>query len=452
MIRVAILGCGMMGQEHVSYILKYKDSLSIDFLCDPHQSSIDTALSIIESSPASCSIPRIFSDEKELLQHVHDIDLLVIASPNYMHTPQILRWAQYDITILVEKPVAISEKQVSALKAALPNFRAKIWVAMEYRFIPAINKLLQLLPEVGEIKKVTIRENRYPFLSKVGEWNKDTEKSGDTLVEKCCHFFDLFRLITGQEMSSCVSKVHRGLLWDHYGYQDNEDNDVVPIIDSAYVLLDFVNPSRPEQPRKNSTMHSTLGCLELCMFAEGSRHQEEIIVTGMTGRIEAYLPENKVFLYQRPTPTGPWKDKSKPPPLGSFSEVVYDCSDLREVYDFADEIPEMHSGYHYCSTAIEWKYLIDAIKESEKGNPFVPKVSLDDGIKAVEMGISSMNNVTNEESRSKIAPVRAFSSQSSDNLLDLVLSPALATSHGHMKDAFMRVIDACDGEYKVNFD
>lgn len=112
----------------------------------------------------------------------------------------------------------------------------------------------------------------------------------------------------------------------------------------------------------------------------------------------------------------------------------------------------MHSGYHYCSTAIEWKYLIDAIKESEKGNLFVPKVSLDDGIKAVEMGISSMNNITNEESRSKIAPVRAFSSQSSENLLDLVLSPALATSHGHVKEAFMRVIDVCDGEYKVNFD
>jgi myo-inositol 2-dehydrogenase/D-chiro-inositol 1-dehydrogenase len=66
--------------------------------------------------------------------------------------------------------------------------------------------MLKLLPEVGDIKKVTIRENRYPFLSKVGEWNKDTEKSGDTLVEKCCHFFDLFRLIVGKEMSSCVSK------------------------------------------------------------------------------------------------------------------------------------------------------------------------------------------------------------------------------------------------------
>ena len=117
---------------------------------------------------------------------------------------QLLRWGQHNITILCEKPVAVSEKQVAALKAA--KLKANIWVAMEYRFIPAINKLIQLLPEVGEIKKVTIRENRYPFLSKIEEWNKDVQKSGDTLVEKCCHFFDLFRLISGQEMDSCVSK------------------------------------------------------------------------------------------------------------------------------------------------------------------------------------------------------------------------------------------------------
>ena len=87
--------------------------------------------------------------------------------------------------------------------------------------------------------------------------------------------------------------MHRGLLWDHYGYKERKDNEVVPIIDSAYVLLDFTsrngmlgNINASETLRKSSIHQSTLGCLELCMFAEGSRHQEEIVVTGMKGRIE----------------------------------------------------------------------------------------------------------------------------------------------------------------------
>jgi len=439
-VRIAILGCGMMGQEHISYINKYPD-LSIHFLCDPNKASRDTALSMVKTRD-DVKAPTVFDEEKQLLEHVNEIDLLVIASPNYTHTPQLLRWGHHDITILVEKPVAVSEKQVAALKAA--ELKAEIWVAMEYRFIPAINKLLQLLPEVGMIKKITIRENRYPFLSKIEEWNKDVNKSGDTLVEKCCHFFDLFRLIAGQEMDSCVSKVHRGLLWDHYGYQDHAHEEIVPIIDSAYVLLDFVPnegsvSGEPGVP-KRIVQQSTMGCLELCMFAEGSRHQEEIIVTGMKGRVEAYLPENKVFLYQRPTAQGLWRDKSKPPPQESFSEEIFDCSDLRQVYDFAEDIPEMHSGYHYCSTAIEWYHLIDAIKESGEGNPFVPKVSLDDGIKAVEMGMASMKNITNcGESGGKTTTVTAHSSKSSENLLNHVLR----TNGDNQTSQLMKAIDDC---------
>jgi len=75
---------------------------------------------------------------------------------------------------LVEKPIAISASQVAALQAAKQSgalLTNNIWVAMEYRYIPAIQKLIQLVPDVvGPIKCITIRENRFPFLTKVGEW------------------------------------------------------------------------------------------------------------------------------------------------------------------------------------------------------------------------------------------------------------------------------------------
>lgn len=91
------------------------------------------------------------------------------------------------------------------------------------------------------------------------------------------------------------------------------------------------------------------------------------------------------------------------------------------MYDFADSIPEMHSGYHYSSTAIEWKYLIDAIRDSrEGGQPFVPKVSLDDGIKAVEMGITSQANISNNgigRTAKVVSPAKAVREKSSEDLL-----------------------------------
>jgi myo-inositol 2-dehydrogenase/D-chiro-inositol 1-dehydrogenase len=47
----------------------------------------------------------------------------------------------------------------------------------------------------GGIRMLTIREHRFPFLPKVGDWNRFNRNTGGTLVEKCCHFFDLMRLI-----------------------------------------------------------------------------------------------------------------------------------------------------------------------------------------------------------------------------------------------------------------
>lgn len=181
-----------MGQEHISYIMGYGHDVRIDFLCDPHQPSLDEARRIMKEFASKGGDPLVaikqqrqdpvlLTDEQDLLDHHRDdIDLLVIASPNYLHTPTLLKWGQCDVTILVEKPVAVSEQQHDELLAASQSWKARLWVAMEYRYIPAIAKLLSLIPEIGDLKMVTIRENRYPFLHKIGKWNRDREKTGDT--------------------------------------------------------------------------------------------------------------------------------------------------------------------------------------------------------------------------------------------------------------------------------
>jgi myo-inositol 2-dehydrogenase / D-chiro-inositol 1-dehydrogenase len=105
----------------------------------------------------------LLQGEDELLNMAQGIDLLVIASPNHLHAATIQRWGHLDhITILCEKPIAVSQQQHDDLLfySTSPDFKARVWVAMEYRFIPAIAKLLSLLPTIGDLKMVTIRENR----------------------------------------------------------------------------------------------------------------------------------------------------------------------------------------------------------------------------------------------------------------------------------------------------
>jgi predicted dehydrogenase len=327
-------------------------------------------------------MPKIFDDEQDLLAHAVDIDLLVIATPNYMHTKTIQRWADHDVTILCEKPVAVSLDQRDQLIQMLQSsaLTARLWIAMEYRYIPAIAQLLHLLPTIGDIKMVTIRENRYPFLHKVGSWNRNSAFTGDTLVEKCCHFFDLFRLITGKEviLPKVKAMAQRGI---NYTDEMPPPEGQKPIIDAAYVMFPMKDADASQKAA------SLMGCLELCMYAEGSRHQEEIIVTATHGRLEAYLPENKVYAYYRPTQVE-WPDRSVPPPKSVVREQVYDCTNVNDIHGIESKIPT-HGGYHYSSTAVEWYQLLQAMHRYQDTGLWKPDVSLSDGLKAVEIGLQA---------------------------------------------------------------
>ena len=171
----------------------------------------------------------------------------------------------------------------------------------------------------------------------------------------------------------------------------DDTNEFVPIIDAAYVTLPF----------QSSDKVKAMGCLELCMYADGSRHQEEIIVTGTKGRLEAYLPENKVYSYQRPTHDG-WTNRSEPPPYDSIIRNVYDCSNVCEVHGIdshdgnSSPIPT-HGGYHYSSTAVEWYRLLEGMHEHQQNGVWKPLVSLQDGLRAVEIGLQATGSIVNND-------------------------------------------------------
>ena len=78
--------------------------------------------------------------------------------------------------------------------------KALVWVAQEYRYMPPVAEMVRMAHAgaVGQIHQVSIREHREPFYPKVGDWNRFTENTGGTLVEKCCHYFNLMDFVLGE--------------------------------------------------------------------------------------------------------------------------------------------------------------------------------------------------------------------------------------------------------------
>ena len=109
--------------------------------------------------------------------------------------------------------------------------------------MPPVARLAQEVHEqisTGAVTLLSIREHRFPFLVKVGDWNRFNRYTGGTLVEKCCHFFDLMNLIAQSPPERVMASGAQDV--NHLDeFYDGERSD---ILDNAYVIVEFANSMR----------------------------------------------------------------------------------------------------------------------------------------------------------------------------------------------------------------
>ncbi len=264
-VRYGVIGCGMMGREHIQNInLLTTGQVTVVF--DPVADLAESAATLAEGAHVAASL-------EELLAYP-DLDALVIVSPNYLHADQLRLIAKTrPLPVLCEKPLYTDPADAADIAALADAYPAPFWVAMEYRYMPPVAALIEQAEQAtGGIKMLTIREHRFPFLPKIGDWNRFNDKTGGTFVEKCCHFFDLMRFILKDEPVRVMATGGQG-----FNHLEERYNEEAPDIwDHGYVIIDFAKGAR--------------AMLELCMFAEGSRYQEEISAVGPKAKIEALVP------------------------------------------------------------------------------------------------------------------------------------------------------------------
>ncbi|UKA49394.1 Gfo/Idh/MocA family oxidoreductase [Arthrobacter sp. FW305-123] len=267
-IRYGLIGAGHMAREHVRNLALIPGS-RITAVSDPTPSSLE------ETSREIGYEVQTYSSHQDLLASGL-VDALVIASPNDTHLGILkdIFASGTNLPILVEKPVCTSAEQADELETLAAGYPAPIWVAMEYRYMPPVQEVIQAAHggKLGNIHMLSIVEHRFPFLHKVDAWNRFAERTGGTLVEKCCHFFDLMRLILQDE----PTRVFASGGHDVNHMDEVYDGRVSDMVDNAYVIVDFKGGRR--------------AMLELSMFAEGSKFQERISVVGDAAKIETLIP------------------------------------------------------------------------------------------------------------------------------------------------------------------
>ncbi len=341
-ISYAIVGAGMMGREHMRNLALLPNATLVA-LCDPDPESRN------QSSKLAAALkfePRVFGDLDTMLSTVTP-DAVIVATPNFTHFDIARRLLAEKVAILLEKPLCASPDDARRLASMAINHPRTFWVGMEYRFMPPVARYIERVhaEETGAPRMLYIREHRFPFLKKVGDWNRFNRNTGGTLVEKCCHFFDLMRVILRDEPVRVFASGGQ----DVNHLDELYDGERPDILDNAFVTVDFARGAR--------------AVLELCMFAEGSEQQTSIHTIGARGKIEVSIPSGEIIVSPR--------DRS-----GLSKEFVSVPADI------------LAAGDHHGATYHQLSAFQDCLLESRP-----PIVTALDGYRAVAMGAAAQQSI-----------------------------------------------------------
>jgi predicted dehydrogenase len=338
-VRYGVIGTGMMGIEHIEN-LNAIDGAEVTAISDPDPDSRKAG-----QIAGGIGDDAVFIDHKGLLSSGL-VDAVVLATPNFTHAGILDDIITSGVHVLAEKPLTTTVEDAQRLVEAVEDYPGVAWMGLEYRYKPPIARMIEEVRSgvVGAVRMIAIREHRFPFLVKVGNWNRFKENTGGTLVEKCCHFFDLMTLIADDE----PIRVYASGAQDVNHLDESYDGRRPDIIDNAFVIVDYRGGAR------------TL--LDLCMFAEGSRNEQELAVTGDTGKVEAFVPENLV-------------------------RISYRDGRPFEEFQVADE-RIAHEGLHEGSSYLEHLDFHEAIRANQP-----PKVTLYDGMLSVAIGVAANKSI-----------------------------------------------------------
>ncbi|HEY5110339.1 MAG TPA: Gfo/Idh/MocA family oxidoreductase [Acidimicrobiales bacterium] len=346
-VRYGIIGVGMMGLEHLRDLAAVPGA-AVTAVSDPHEGSRVGAVD--ESGRAGLPRPAVFVDHRDLLASGL-CDAVVVASPNMTHAAVLDDVLDAGLHVLVEKPLCTTVADCRRTIDKARDHPGVVWVGLEYRYMPPVAALIADVASggVGRVHMVAIREHRFPFLPKVGDWNRFNRNTGGTLVEKCCHFFDLMNLVSGGRPTRVLASGAQSV--NHI--DERYDGEQPDILDNALVIVEYDNGVRAS--------------LDLCMFAEGSRNQEELSVVGDTGKVEAFLPSGVLRTGARTTG---WP--------GVSESVVGD-----------DRVA--HEGFHHGSSYLEHLAFLDAVRTGLRAD-----VSLEDGLLSMAVGVAAQRSIAEE--------------------------------------------------------
>jgi len=228
--RIAVLGCGSIAEiAHFPSIARTPGA-TLTACCD---TDADRAQAAADRWGAK----SWYTDYREMFQKC-ELDAVIIASPNNVHRNQAIAAAKAGVHVIVEKPLAVTNKEAWDIVGACRQHKVKLMVGCDRRFWTH-NQWAKQLVEQGVIGRVlmaraSLHEHWHLYQNHVAKTDfrlRADIAGGAALPDTGAHAIDLLTWLMGSRVKRVVGIAERLAMPESYTLCD----------DTVWILMQHEN-------------------------------------------------------------------------------------------------------------------------------------------------------------------------------------------------------------------
>ncbi|MCI1857427.1 MAG: Gfo/Idh/MocA family oxidoreductase [Sporolactobacillus sp.] len=238
MLRVGLVGLGMMGSTHLMNYIRLENEgypIQLVAICDVDPNKRGENISIVKGNlpldeeKVDFSKYHYYSDIAEMIKS-ETLDYADLTVPTYLHAVLAKQAMKHGLHVLCEKPMALSTTDCQEMIDTSLKYNRKLMIGQTLRFFPAYHYLKETLDSERYGKCLSasfFRGGNTPKWS-FEDWLLHKEKSGGCLLDQHIHDVDTINWLFGtpEALSTRGKVVFKNSGFDivstNYFYADNK--------------------------------------------------------------------------------------------------------------------------------------------------------------------------------------------------------------------------------------
>ena len=205
-VTVMIIGAGNRGRGYARYAERFPNAMKVVGVADLNPNRRNA---IVKKH----NVPKenAFADFRDALAQPKLADAVIIATPDYLHYEPCMKALELGYNVLLEKPVAPTEKECRNILKQAKKYNRIVAVCHVLRYAPYFVALKKVLESgaIGDIVSVQHMEPiQYAHMAHSyvrGNWPL-AEKTTPIILAKSCHDLDILRWMIGKPCETIAAE------------------------------------------------------------------------------------------------------------------------------------------------------------------------------------------------------------------------------------------------------